>query len=339
MASSIEILEEPLVGIAVPVYQGAAFLRECLDSIRAQTYVRWEAVVADNKSTDGTAAISDEYARRDRRIHLLAYQDFVGQAANYNRALASLSPECKYWKIVEADNWIYPECLERMVRLSEKDDETVVVGSYYLLGDQVAGNGLCYQQSVVDGRKVGRMHLLESQFFFGTPTAVLYRAGSLRGEVVFDPDALHGDTELCYRLLKHGKFGFVHQVLSFIRQDNDGVSSREARFNPHLLSQVVCLRKYGSDYLSPEELKMALAFWESRYRRYLGWSWLRRRDREFWDFHERHYARAGGTIRRGSLIGPALLSLLDRCMSPKRTVERWMARNGRARWKPRGFAE
>lgn len=52
----------------IPVYNVAPYLRECLDSVLSQTCADWEAICVDDGSTDGCAAILDEYAIKDARF-------------------------------------------------------------------------------------------------------------------------------------------------------------------------------------------------------------------------------------------------------------------------------
>ena len=72
--------------IIVPVYNVAPYLRECLDSLMAQTFADWEAICVDDGSTDGSAAILDDYATRDSRIMVLR-QENSGVSAARNRGL------------------------------------------------------------------------------------------------------------------------------------------------------------------------------------------------------------------------------------------------------------
>ena len=58
----------PRVSIGLPVYNGARYLRECLDSLVAQTYRDIEIVICDNASTDDTESICREFALSDARI-------------------------------------------------------------------------------------------------------------------------------------------------------------------------------------------------------------------------------------------------------------------------------
>ena len=57
--------------IIIPVYNVAPYLRECLDSVLAQTFTDWEAICVDDGSTDGSGAILDEYAAKDGRFKVM----------------------------------------------------------------------------------------------------------------------------------------------------------------------------------------------------------------------------------------------------------------------------
>ena len=60
--------DQPLVSVVTPFYNTADYLRECIESVLAQTYTRFEYILVDNQSTDGSAEIAAEYSKRDSRI-------------------------------------------------------------------------------------------------------------------------------------------------------------------------------------------------------------------------------------------------------------------------------
>lgn len=63
--------KKPFFSIIIPVYNVAPYLRECLDSVLAQTFTDWEAICVDDGSTDESGAILDEYAAKDKRFRVI----------------------------------------------------------------------------------------------------------------------------------------------------------------------------------------------------------------------------------------------------------------------------
>src|SRR5688572_28821121 len=109
----------PLVTVVTPFYNTAEYVGECIESVLAQTYQNWDYVLVDNKSTDGSAEIAQRYAEKDKRLRVIQNKNFLTQVENYNHALRQVSPICKYCKVVQADDWIYPNCLQEMVSAAE----------------------------------------------------------------------------------------------------------------------------------------------------------------------------------------------------------------------------
>src|SRR5713226_8729725 len=131
---TVSVQDEPLVSVVTPVYNGAAYLRECIESVLAQTYSTWEYIIANNCSTDETLQIAEEYARKDKRIRVYSNDKLLDIIANHNRTFRLISPKSKYCKQVSADDWLFPECLTRMVSVAEANPSVGIVGSYQLSG-------------------------------------------------------------------------------------------------------------------------------------------------------------------------------------------------------------
>mgnify|MGYP003308768680 CR=1 FL=1 len=80
----------PKFSIIIPVYNAAKYLRECLDSVLAQTYTDFEVICVDDESTDESGKILDEYARRDSRFIVVHKKNGgVGSARNAGLARAT----------------------------------------------------------------------------------------------------------------------------------------------------------------------------------------------------------------------------------------------------------
>lgn len=284
----------PLVSVVTPFYNTAAFLRECIDSVLSQTYARFEYLLVDNQSTDGSAEIALEYATKDSRIRVIRNEKFVDQVPNYNGALRHVSPNAAYVKVVQADDWIFPECLARMVAVGESHPTAAIISSYRLRGKEICGTGIESPTELISGRAAARMQLLHGQYVFGSPTTVMYRSDLLaRRSPFYSESSLHEDTELCYEVLATADFGFVHQVLSFSRVGNDGALSSIETYFWTLLDSYMALRKFGPTFLSPEELDARMEPVRAEYMRILAESTLLGREDDFWKYHRRGLATVG----------------------------------------------
>jgi len=61
----------PEVSVVMPVRNGARWLRDAVESVLSQTFTDLELLIIDDGSGDGTSFISEEYARGDRRVHVI----------------------------------------------------------------------------------------------------------------------------------------------------------------------------------------------------------------------------------------------------------------------------
>src|SRR5262245_14126968 len=197
---------EPLVSVVTPFYNTAPYLAECIESVLRQSYRNFEYILVDNQSTDGSADIARKYAAQDPRIRVVRNDTFLGQVPNYNRGLSLISPESRYTKMVEADNWIYPHCLTEMVAVAEQHPRVVVVGAYATTEKRVRFLGLPRAVVTMPGRDVVRMHYLDDAYLFGAPTTVLIRSSSVRSRTPFFDDStwLVEDLSALYELLRDG---------------------------------------------------------------------------------------------------------------------------------------
>lgn len=308
---------DPLVTVVTPFYNTADFLAECIESVLRQTYTNWEYVLLDNCSSDGSRDIALSYAKKDPRIKVQIAAEFVGQVANYNRALELVSPNSVYCKVVQADDWILPDCLSQMVRLAMSDESIALVGSYSLYGEHVGHDCLPWSpRTVLPGREAVRRMLLSDDGFLGSPTTVLYRSDLVRAQRPFYRlDSPCEDIDACFNVLDKGKFGFVHEILSFNRRDNESIWTRIERFSPVLLNNLILLYRYGRQYLREEELLQRRDTLERRYYGFLARALFRRDRKDLWQFHARTLAECGYQIDRRRVAKCALGLLASRVTS------------------------
>ncbi|MBE6382569.1 MAG: glycosyltransferase [Lentisphaerae bacterium] len=118
------IRKAPCVSVIVPVYNVEKYLRRSLDSILGQTLENIEVVCVDDGSTDGSAAILDEYAVKDPRIRVI-HQANNGAGAARNVGIGAAHGE--YLFFFDPDDSCEKVMLEVMFRKARKTKADVVV--------------------------------------------------------------------------------------------------------------------------------------------------------------------------------------------------------------------
>lgn len=99
---------EPCFSVIVPVFNAAAYLTDCLDSLLGQTETDWECLCVDDGSTDASGAILDNYAARDNRFHVI-HQDNAGEGPSRNRALDAVRG--RHVVFLDSDDILEPRTL------------------------------------------------------------------------------------------------------------------------------------------------------------------------------------------------------------------------------------
>lgn len=110
---------QPLVSIGMPVYNGAKYIRQALDSLLAQTYGNCEVHISDNASTDDTEQICRSYLAREDRVRYHRNPRNIGGEKNWLRVLELASGEYFMWAAHD-DYWSpnYAETLLECLRAS-----------------------------------------------------------------------------------------------------------------------------------------------------------------------------------------------------------------------------
>lgn len=324
--SRMSTTAEPLVSVVTPFYNGATYLRECVESVLSQTYRNFEYLLIDNHSQDGAAEIAREIAARDPRVRVIQPPRFLPQIDNFNFALEQASPSAAYVKMVAGDDWLYPACLSEMVGLASPHPRVAIVSAYRLRGAQVDGSGIDPQQRVLSGREVCRLHLLRGVFVFGSPTTVLYRADVVRKRVpFFVPGRHHPDTDAAFEILAGEDFGFVHQILTFSRTQAESEMGSRRFFVPEALDRYLSVAQYGARYLTAEEqdlaLKKATRWQYSVLAQGLLVKHLGGHNDAFWEYHRKGLVSIGERVRPELLVAGLARVAARGLLSPIATVK------------------
>ena len=106
---------DPLLSVIIINYNGAAWLQRCLDSLRRQTlFDQVEVIVADNASPDGSESLAARLMGGWHNGRTLQHGSNLGYSGGNNRA--ALQARGRYLFFLNADTWLEPDCLERLVQ-------------------------------------------------------------------------------------------------------------------------------------------------------------------------------------------------------------------------------
>jgi glycosyltransferase involved in cell wall biosynthesis len=319
----------PRVSVLTPVHNGEPHLPECIESVLRQTHRDWDYTIIDNCSRDSTPEIARDYAARDPRIRVVSNSRFVGVIENHNIAFSLVDPGADYCKIVQADDWLYPGCLEKFVDVAERHPSVVLAGAYRRDQDQIGLEGLPPERSFFPGREIGRaLFLGDLRDVFGSPTSHFFRASAIRARRPFyNPLNMHADTEACFAVLEDGDFAFVHDVLTFTRRPGDTQTSRSHNRRSSFPGFLRILMGHGRRFLSEAEFNRCVERHLRSYYLVLARDLLKGHGgREYWRYHRDELRDLGHPLRLLRLLGALPLVPLEKLRN--------RGQRDRSRWPP-----
>lgn len=180
---------KPFFSIIVPVYNVAPYLRECLDSVLAQTFADWECLCVDDGSTDDSGAILDEYALRDPRFRIF-HQANAGVSSARNLALDNVCG--RYFGFLDPDDILDCKYIEHLISLVDGQDDIVgAIGWKTFYDGNFKEKTVCYTR-------------LDSGRYSSENVAAMFGAGSLWNKIY--PTQILKQNPLL-RFIKHLRLG------------------------------------------------------------------------------------------------------------------------------------
>lgn len=204
------------VSIVLPVYNGARYLSEALDSCLGQTHARLEVVVVDDASRDETPAIVEAYARRDRRVVAVRNERNLRLPGALNVGFARASGRLLTW--TSHDNYYAPDAIETLVRYLCTWPDVDFVYSAFRPVDE---NGQVAPQPTFLSAPWRLRHWNVVGPYFLYRRAVWEAVGEFRTDMEFLEDY-----EYWVRVAKHFRLARLHLPRYFYRSHPDSMSRR-----------------------------------------------------------------------------------------------------------------
>jgi hypothetical protein len=218
----------PQISVIMAVWNAQRYLGQCLRSMSRQTVSDYEFIIVDDGSTDGSRGLLERWARKDRRIRLIAREN-RGLTRSLNEALAVARGD--YIARMDADDISLPNRFELQIDYLARAPECVAVGSEVLLIDPegwpIAPRGHDQTHDEICRK------LLQGNGGAMSHPAVIVRASVLRAIGGYDERfAVAQDFDLFLRLAEVGQLANLPEVLLLWRQSKQSVNqTRHAQWN------------------------------------------------------------------------------------------------------------
>lgn len=204
----------------MPVFNGALYLKACIDSVLNQTYSDFELIIVDNQSTDDTVAIIKSYS--DSRIKFFQNDSNIGLIPNWNMAISKASGT--YIKLLPADDIIYPTCLEKQVAVLDRDIQhkiAMVCAKKHVINEKgkvILSRGFASRELEVSGFEAISKNMRSGGNIIGEGGTVLFRKSLFDQVGPFNSPLFYVlDIDQWYKLLLHGNLYYQPDILGAFR--------------------------------------------------------------------------------------------------------------------------
>jgi len=208
------MVENPLVSVIMPVYNGRRYVKQAVDSVLAQTFTDFEFIIIDDGSNDGTDEILKRYAVADKRVRIITRTtQGVTRSLNEGLELAMGTLIAR----MDADDISKPTRFEKQVRFLKEHPDHVLVGCRCLLIDP-DGYPICEKRDIALHHEQIDALLLKMMWPVVHP-AVMMRASAVKQIGSYDLRyRTNQDHDLFLRLAEVGKLANLPEILLEYRQ-------------------------------------------------------------------------------------------------------------------------
>ncbi len=219
-----------LISIIVPVYNVENYIRECIDSILAQTMRSFELILVDDGSKDASGRICDEYADADDRIRVI-HKENGGLSSARNMGLDEAKGE--YICFVDSDDAVRADYLEKLYGAIERDRSDLIVCDIDApkLSTAATPANSPFSMAVSEAKRWLYDQTSREYVLMVVAWNKMYAKELLNG-IRYPVGRLHEDEFMIGRVLSRAKaVSFVPDKLYVYRDNASGITSDANRFN------------------------------------------------------------------------------------------------------------
>lgn len=245
-------MNQPLVSIIIPTYNRAHLIEETLDSILAQTYKKWECIIVDDGSSDGTALVVNKYLEKDKRFQFYNRPNYYKSGGNGARNYGFTLSKGEYIQWFDSDDVMAVEKIGLSIESLLKETADLVIcknNKRDVFFDNQLVNCKCIKSNVFYKDYITqRISILTGDIIFKKSVVEKFKFD----ENIFKAQEFEFFTRVFNQQLK---IVFTESKLWFHRESPDSISAKAEKMNSKQLNSLIYLsKKLQKEYLNEEEI-------------------------------------------------------------------------------------
>ncbi|HLP36091.1 glycosyltransferase family 2 protein [Lacibacter sp.] len=214
-------MNSPLVSVLMTSFNREKYIGQAIESVLASSYMHFELIIVDDRSTDDTVAIAQSYAVNDSRVHVYINEQNIGDYPNRNKAASYAKGE--FLKYLDADDLIYRHGIEVMVEYMERFPNAGFGLSVTGFDDDEPYPMLLLPEDII------RSEFLSKSYLTVGPSASIIRKDAFEAVGGFSGVQFIGDTELWLRLAENYPMVLMNPSFNWWRQHPEQQMKQEKK--------------------------------------------------------------------------------------------------------------
>ena len=213
-----------MISIVTPVYNAAAFIRQTMEMVQAQTYTDWELILVDDGSKDNSCEVIEDYLKEnpDERIRLIKKGINEGAALSRNRGIKEAKG--RYIAFLDADDVWLTHKLQRQMEFMKEKDAGFVFSAYEFGDEEAIGTGRIVHvpDSLTHKKALSRTVIFT--------TTVLLDTTKVSKDLIYMPNVPSEDSATWWQILRNGHVARgLDEVVAIYRRPGKSLSSNKLK--------------------------------------------------------------------------------------------------------------
>lgn len=247
------------VSIVIPIYKAEKYIKQCVDSVLAQTYKDIEVILVEDGSPDTCGEICEEYGKKDNRVKVI-HKENEGVSKARNTGLSFVTGE--YIQFVDSDDYLESNMVEMLVETMEQQQVDLVICGFY----EENRNFNRISTLEEDKGKYNKKEILEHitrnpySFHYGVLWNKLYKSAYIKEQLWFPEDMDFGEDfifNLTYLAKAKEIYVMEEPLYRYIRYNGDSLMYRQTKekeekekYLQYLEKRLLIFQRYRNFYMN-----------------------------------------------------------------------------------------